>query len=254
MIIYFSATGNCKYVASKIAKETQDNIISIVDCMKEKRFNFTLDSKEPLGIVCPTYGLGLPSIVIEFLEKFKINFIKKPYIYFIATYGTLSGQTGYYANQYLQKKGSPIDAYFSVKMPDTWTPIFNLSNLEKVKKINEKAEPQIDTIIKKILERACGDFMKGKIPYLATNIFHSFEYNNMRKTKYFHVENTCIGCGLCEIKCPVNAIKMDNGHPTWIKDKCIICLGCLHRCPKFSIQYKNKTKKHGQYKNPNVTV
>ena len=33
------------------------------------------------------------------------------------------------------------------------------------------------------------------------------------------------------------------------------CIGCLHRSPKFAIQYGNgKTKEHGQYTNPHVKV
>jgi len=35
MIIYFSATGNNKYLAKKIAENTDENIISIVKCVKE---------------------------------------------------------------------------------------------------------------------------------------------------------------------------------------------------------------------------
>ena len=29
-----------------------------------------------------------------------------------------------------------------------------------------------------------------------------------------------------------------------------MCLGYLHRCPKFAIQYDDKTKDHGQYLHP----
>ncbi|HOO26860.1 MAG TPA: EFR1 family ferrodoxin, partial [Lachnospiraceae bacterium] len=66
------------------------------------------------------------------------------------------------------------------------------------------------------------------------------------------VEDTCIGCGLCAEKCPVNAIKIQNGKPVWVREQCVMCLKCLHHCPKFSIQYGRHTKKHGQYRNPNV--
>ena len=47
---------------------------------------------------------------------------------------------------------------------------------------------------------------------------------------------------------------MRDKKPVWVKDKCVMCLGCLHRCPKFAIQYEDKTKTHGQYTNPNVKV
>ena len=34
-----------------------------------------------------------------------------------------------------------------------------------------------------------------------------------------------------------------------------MCLGCLHRCPKFAISYGNgKTDRHGQYKNPYTRI
>ena len=42
------------------------------------------------------------------------------------------------------------------------------------------------------------------------------------------------GCGLCAKKCPVQAIEMRDGKPVWVKDKCVMCLGCLHRCPKYA--------------------
>ena len=50
------------------------------------------------------------------------------------------------------------------------------------------------------------------------------------------------------------AIEVINNKPVWVKEKCTLCLGCIHRCPKFSIDYKEKTKAHGQYLNPNTKI
>jgi len=36
-------------------------------------------------------------------------------------------------------------------------------------------------------------------------------------------------------------------NPVWTAERCALCLGCLHRCPKFAISYNNKTQSHGQY-------
>jgi NAD-dependent dihydropyrimidine dehydrogenase PreA subunit len=45
---------------------------------------------------------------------------------------------------------------------------------------------------------------------------------------------------------------MKDGKPTWTKKNCAMCLGCLHRCPRFAIQYDDKTRDHGQYLHPDA--
>ena len=245
MILYFSATGNSKYVAERISKKVDEKLISVVDCIKENMFDF---SDENIGIITPTYNWTLPSIVREFIKK--ANFECK-YLYFTATYGTTCGATGKIAKGLI--KGKKIDAYYSVQMPDTWTPTFDLSTDEKVAKFTKNTEKQIDFIIDKINKKEKGKFMGFTIPKFAVDVVMESIYNNkVRKTSNFVVEDSCIGCGLCAKKCPVNAIKMQNGKPKWVKDKCVMCLGCLHRCPSFAIQYQNRTKNHGQYINPNM--
>lgn len=246
MIIYFSATGNSQYVAERIAQATGDNTVSITACMKDQQFQFEFYEGEFLGIVSPTYSWGLPEIVKEFLQKMNLN--RKPsYIWFIATYGTTTGQIGNFANEILQKQNVEISAYFSVKMPDTWMPVFNLSKKEYVRKIKERAELQIDSVIDKIANHAMGDYMQRKVPMPIAKWFYNHEYDIMRKTSHFHVEETCVGCGLCARNCLISAIDMVKQKPSWNTARCVMCLSCLHHCPKFAIQYGNKTKKHGQY-------
>ncbi len=255
MIFYFSATGNCKYVAERIAHATNDTCCSIVESERsEQNTSYNHEKNHIIGIISPTYGLGIPSLVIDFLKSLELDFSDNTYFYFVATYGTTPGHSGYYANKYLKQNTKvEFNAYYSVKMPDTWTPMFDLSDKEKVDEINRNVEPQLDDIISHIQKRSYGDFMKNKIPHFTAFIYKPY-YDHMRKTGKFIVEDTCIGCGLCAKRCPINAIEMKDNKPTWVKDKCVMCLGCLHRCPEFAIQYGNKTKKHGQYTNPNVKI
>ncbi len=254
MIFYFSATGNCKYAAECIAKAASEECISVTEILAAEKKSVSVKKGECVGIVSPTYAWGIPSVVVDFLKTTTFTYEEKPYFYFIATYGTTPAHSGYFANKYLADYAKiEFDAYYGVKMPDTWTPIFDLSDKEKVTKINSNVEPQLDEIIKNIEQRKRGDFMKNKIPHFTAPFYKPY-YEKMRNTSHFTVEDTCVSCGLCAKKCPVGAIELQEGKPLWTKSKCAMCLGCLHRCPKFAIQYGKNTKRHGQYRNPHVKV
>ena len=247
MIFYFSATGNCKYVAERTAAVTGEQCVSIAACRKERQFAFAPGEGEAVGIISPVYCWGLPSIVNEFLEKWQPG--KPAYLWFAVTYGTTSGQAGRFAAEHLRRKGLTLDARFGVKMPDSWTPMFDLSDKEKVQRTNRAAEGQIDALIRGVRCRAHGDFMRAKVPMFAVRLYYPY-YERMRRTAHFAVSDRCIGCGLCAGLCPVSAIVLRGGMPAWEKEQCVMCLACLHHCPKFSIQYGRKTAGHGQYVHP----
>ena len=48
MILYFSATGNCKYVSSRIASATGQEAVSIVDCIQQGDTVIVLTSQKGL--------------------------------------------------------------------------------------------------------------------------------------------------------------------------------------------------------------
>ena len=246
MILYFSATGNCKYVAGRLAEAEGQEALSIADCFRQGRFAF---ADEAIGVVSPTYDLGLPSIVREFLPRASFQ---TAYLYFVATCGTTPGAIGAMANRAI--RGREIDAYYCVRMPDTWTPIFDLSTPAKVAKYTRNTEAEIDRALRGVRERRVSRHMFPRTPAIFPDLFAGPIYERVRRTKHLHVEDGCVDCGLCARKCPVQAIEMRNGRPVWVREQCVMCLGCLHRCPKFAIQYDRRTQKHGQYANPNVKV
>ena len=84
MILYFSGTGNCKYVAEQIAAAVGDTAVSVEDSGGK----IALEMGEIFGIVFPTHFWEIPAIMREFLEKASITAERENYAFAIATYGT----------------------------------------------------------------------------------------------------------------------------------------------------------------------
>ncbi len=245
MILYFSSTGNCEYIAKELAKELSDKAY----CINEIN-EINLKSGEKLGFVFPTYFWRLPKIVTEYMNNLKINSKShNPYIFFISTYGSTCGQTGRFMKNHLKKKGLSLSAAFGIKTVDDWTVWFDLSDKNVVNEILKEEKMQLEQIINQIKNQEKTLKMKNTLPMIAV-MGSDIAYSFARRTKHLNVNDNCIGCGLCEKECPVDAIKLENAKPIWIKKKCTMCLHCLHSCPKFAINYKNKTQNHGQYKHP----
>ena len=245
MIYYFSATGNSKHVANRLAEALNESVTPVLDVLGR---GVSID--DLMILVYPNYCGGVPSVIREFLQKNIFQISKDAKLILVITYGNNTGASSSIATKYFKKNTKrTFDAMYSVKMPDNWTPVFDLTNAEEVAEINRKADEEIDGIIRKIKMGIDGDHVNDKLGKFMEAVYPGF-YKSLSQTSHLSVEDTCIGCGLCAQNCPVSAIKIKNGKPTWTKKNCIMCLGCLHRCPKFAIQYDGKTKEHGQYLHP----
>ena len=243
MIFYFSATGNSRHIAKMIAGKTGDKYADITEFVKNEFYNFVFDKKENIGFVFPVYNFGLPITLCRFLENLNIN-MSGNYVFTVATFGGFSGGASKIIKKKLLKNNIEVNAQYSVRMPDTWTPVYDLSDKNKVAKRNKKADKTTEIIIKKISKKKNGNFDFRRIPL--SDFFYK-DYESLRRTSSLSVEENCIGCGLCAKNCPEDAIEIQNSRPVWVKDKCAMCLGCLHRCPQFAIQRGGNTKKHSQY-------
>lgn len=160
MILYFSATGNSEHVARRIAAATDDKVVSIERFDVEALRLVATEGPCQLGFVAPVYAWGLPTPMIEFLKTADLSITagakggERPYTFYVSTYGSTTGQSAKFARDLLHERGLELDAAMSVKMPDTWTPVFDLSDPQKVEGINRAAEAQIDAVIEAVRARA----------------------------------------------------------------------------------------------------
>lgn len=249
MIFYFSATGNSRYAAERIAAVSGDRTESIADRLRKGYFQCELKKDEQLGFVTPVYFQGLPDPVRTFLARLEVSTQGRIYTWHVATCGRAGGAANRMLSEMLAKRGIYVNAFFAVRMPDTWTPVYDLSDRDAVRETLARAEKEIDRAAGHIAARDGGDFNRHKgLPLLSPVL--SELYRRTLSTKRFTVQESCISCGICAAVCPSEVIRMKNMKPSWTEDSCAFCLGCLHSCPVFAIQYGKHTERHGQYRHP----
>lgn len=248
MVFYFSATGNSRYVAKRLAQINKDSLYEIGG---REEFDYHIKEGEPIGFVMPTYYWGVPKVVLDFVKAMHIE--GSHYCYLVLTCGGSTSRAATIFKKAFESRFAPVNCvqgFFSVKMPDTYTPMFDIPDAKRSVEIVKEADPVIETVAGYIGRGAIGDYDQLHGKAILTTV--CYPIYKIITTRLFHVGDTCVGCGLCEANCPSRAIKMVDGKPQWVLRQCSHCLRCLHRCPQFAIQFGKSTSKRGQYTNPAI--
>jgi len=245
MIIYFTGTGNSKYVADRLGDKLGDEVISLNDILKnDKPRSFT--SEKPYVIVGPIYAWRIAPVVNDFIKEAEFNGNKKVYV--VATMGSQTGKADKYMGETMAGKDVEYMGFTGIAMVDNYVNFGKMADADTTKAKIAAATPNIDFVadlIKAGRQIADSKDNKGGLSGIKSGFI-----NNMF-TKHLNdpglkVLDDCIGCGKCEQICPVNNITMTGGKPVFGKN-CLTCYGCLHHCPKAAIDVKGKVKKNGQY-------
>lgn len=253
MIFYFSATGNSKYAAERIAAATGDRLVFLRDAVRGRCYRYDVSREERIGFVVPTYFWGLPSILRFFLEKMELTGYREQYIYLVLTCGSSTGDAAGQMAKLLEQKGLSLSAQFGIPMVDNYVPLFKIVDESAVEARLDAAEEYIEEAARAVRAKGLGDYnrCRGAAAGTMTAALYPF-YARGRSTRPFVVTDHCIGCGLCQEICPCGAILISGGKPAWIKSQCVRCLGCLHRCPVQAIHWKKADEHQGRYYNPRV--
>lgn len=240
MIYYFSATGNSKYAAEKIAVRTDDKAADIVDVIK----NGIPDGgrKDATGFVFPVYFWGLPEIIKRFLQMPEVKNSLGDYVYCVITCGANTGS----ADKMLAKRlGRKPDYSYSLRMPDNYVVLYDPCSKEKARKFISHSDKELDIICEDINKRE--KKRAGSVQGAAKSLVVPLLYDFFRTTGKFYADEKCVSCGQCANLCPDEAIVIKNGKPEWVKNKCQHCTACINRCPVKAIQYGKKTADRNRY-------
>ena len=246
MILYFSGTGNSKFVAERIATQLGDVTLNLFEKIKAHDYS-PIISDRPWVIVTPTYAWQLPNIVKEWLCNTTLDGNKE--MYFVLTCGDSVGNAADFAKEYCNNNEKKFKGLAKVDMPENYIAMFNAPEKDEAKTIVEKALPVIDEIantIKHANRLKTNNSIIGKIQSGPINkLFYKFSI----KDSPFRVLDSCTGCGLCEKNCVMSNISMKDGKPAW-SGNCTHCMACICGCPSAAIEYGNKSVGKPRYQCP----
>ena len=244
MVFYFSGTGNSYQAALAVCAEGETPL-DMAACLREGAFRFEPGAEEAVGFVFPVYYGGLPTVVADFVKKL---LLLRPAAYCFAVLTCGGGSYG--APEMLAKalhaRGVRLDAAFTVVMPKNYVLLFRTPEPEERDRILAAASDRLDTVRASVARREkTGVHVTVRDRLYSGGMYPS--YLSGRKTAKFYADETCVGCGVCAQRCPVRAIRMTDGRPKWVLDRCARCMACL-RCN--AVQYGSRTKGKTRYVNP----
>lgn len=252
MIFYFTGTGNSAYVASHLATQTQERLISIFDVWQSRQWHYTLQPEECLGFVFPVYAWGPPALFMECVRKLLITGNTHPYCYMVCTCGDDCGCTCSLFSKALSEKGWKLAGGFSVTMPNTYVclPGFDIDDAHTTRQKLETLPQRLADIVRALREKEHRlDVYEGKFPRLKSYVLRPLFNRFLVSDRPFHTNSDCNGCSLCERVCPMRNIQVTNETPRW-NGQCTGCLRCYHKCPRHAIEFGTQTRRKGQYSAP----
>lgn len=247
MIIYFSGTGNSRYVANMInsAIDDEDEIVALNDLIKSG-IQRPLLSEKPFVFVVPTYGWRIPRIVSNFIREADFGCNNKAY--FVMTCGDGTGNAAAYAKKLCAEKGLVFMGLASVVMPENYIAMFAVPDRVQAEAIIKQAEPGMRSIAEYIKN---GQQLPSEAVTLVdrflSNVVNPIFYRFFVSAKGFYATDQCVACGKCVRLCPLNNVRLlESNKPEW-GGECTHCMACICGCPEEAIEYKNKSKGKPRY-------
>ena len=244
MILYFSGTGNSKFVAERVAHSIGDEAFDLFKRIRSKDYS-PMKSDKPWIISVPTYAWQIPHIVKSYLEKTALNGSDK--IYFLMTCGDDIGNAENYLKKLCKKIGKQYMGCAYFRMPENYIAMFTAPNDEQAERIIAKSKGRIDKTAKLI---AAGEKLPEiKVDFigrLKSGIVNVAFYPLCVSAKKFYATEKCISCSKCEKLCPLSNIKIENGKPVWGKN-CTHCMACICKCPAEAIEFGKASEGKNRY-------
>ncbi len=251
MILYYTGTGNSRYVAQRISEALGDELISMNECIKAGDTS-SVETGERVVIVTPTYAWRIPRIVRDWVLKTKLAGAER--VWFVMTCGSEIGNAAKYSRALAEQLGLEYMGTAQVVMPENYIAMFDAPEVAEARQIVEKAQPDIENAIAAIADgRAFAKPRNNLYDKLMSGPVNPIFYSFFVKSKAFTANDTCIGCGKCAHLCPTGCISIKDKRPVW-GEGCTHCMACICYCPVSAIEYGKKSVGKPRYHIENLQL
>lgn len=250
VVLYFTGTGNCLYVARQLAGK-EGEILSIPQLMRKKQFEIEADE---IGLVYPIYGHMPPYMVREFIKKAQL---KAEYKFAVLTYGMRKCNAVEIWDGISRKAGNAFDYIGTIVMVDNWLPNFDMNDQMKIDKHIPEYLAKITSDLsnrRRWHEPVTQEEREQHEGFMSLSGLDPEVGFLMKADRSFRVTDDCIHCGICTYVCPRGNYQL-TGQGVKMQGDCEFCFACIQNCPQRAIQFKKNedgTWPDGSEKNPNA--
>lgn len=250
VILYFTGTGNCLYIARQLA-DADTTLLSIPQLVRRGEYEIEADE---IGIVYPIYGHMPPYMVRQFIQKARL---KADYKFAVLTYGARKCDAVEIWDRVSRNAGKQFDYISTIVMVDNWLPNFDMNEQAKIDKhIPENlARITADVNARRAWhEPVTEEERQQHQGFLAWSGLDPEVGFLMKSERCFTATDDCVQCGVCVNVCPRGNYELASDGVKMAGD-CEFCFACIQNCPQKAIRFLKSSDgsfPDGSEKNPSA--
>ncbi len=248
-IYFYTGTGNSLWTARKLAEKIDNSDLVPITLTGDGKVD---TNSKKIGFVFPVHIWGIPSPVIDFLNRLETDPGK--YYFAIAVNAGQVAATLIQLKNLLQRNNLRLSSGFSICLPSNYIPWGGAEPQTKQQNRFANALDKINRIASSIRAKEEKEPEKGPAwQNMFFSAIYRLSYSKVPEMdKSFFADEKCTTCGICEKICPAHNILI-NGKPAW-QHHCEQCFACIQWCPEEAIQYGRSTAKRKRYHHPEITI
>jgi ferredoxin/flavodoxin len=255
LVLYFSGTGNTAFIAKKLYQRLKaDN--SGVTLASIETFPFeSVADYDVLYFGFPVYACDMPLPVQRYCEKLTLPTSKRVILF--STMGIYGGNANRIIAKRFLQRGMTTSYALEIPMPGSDGLVFLKENSRYAKKLrvrdfeNDRAILKAVALLTQALELETEKLPPFRLGGMLASFFMQLAFRPIERIfkKKFWANDSCIGCRLCELNCPMKNISV-SATGVFFHDSCFLCMRCINQCPVKAIQIGSMTDNTFRWKGP----